>query len=553
MPIPELVESAGPFKGMRWSRSFTPDKAYCEFIKNGMLADPISGGPILSRPGQRLLNDAELGDGSTGHVQLVYQFDLKGGTRHSIVMVDGIIYKAGWTAGSLAEFTWTERVSAADMTSAGVALGAGSPRVYAVTFQDKMVIASDGGTPFMWDGTAGAGGLTNLSNAPVTWSPPTVYAGKVFFVKNTERGTIVWSEEADATTGYEAGGFNNAWTLEQTGHTLLYRILGTNEGLYFFRQSSIGIIRGAVNTTFTTDATKDSVSEEVGTVSPDSVVLHQNRIWFVDQFARPQLFYVGGSELVPLWKDMARLFSSETNDARGYGLNTIDDLNDVQRRLASNQLAVVSASYIPGTDLIMFGQPDFNANVVGENKHFFMFSTLTFELQSMWQFPVACRRLGILFDSANYRFILGYGRGDGWVFSLGAEGQLIDDDEPTGTDVGVVLELIGPRQFDAHDVEVQFDRIDMNGESHTAETISVGYYTPPRIQDNSNTTQTFTTAGLRQSLTYPNPFHESLGITGIGRWFALYLSSDSATVAGRSKFFGWTITGFPLARHPAID
>jgi hypothetical protein len=72
----------------------------------------------------------------------------------------------------------------------------------------------------------------------------TVYYAKLFMLKR-DRKTIVWSEENQPNTGYEAGGYNNAWELTQTSNEPLTAIIGTNEALYYGRKTSVGAIRGA--------------------------------------------------------------------------------------------------------------------------------------------------------------------------------------------------------------------------------------------------------------------------------------------------------------------
>ena len=85
---------------------------------------------------------------------------------------------------------FTEVVTAANFTTASITLSS-TAKCYAVTMADKMVVTDGVNTPWMWDGTTGASGLTKLTNCPVLYGRPTVYYAKLFGIKNTERSTMV--------------------------------------------------------------------------------------------------------------------------------------------------------------------------------------------------------------------------------------------------------------------------------------------------------------------------------------------------------------------------
>lgn len=195
-----------------------------------------------------------------------------------------------WGAG-----TYSNVVTAANFTTASISLVAATH--YWCIFNNTICFNPSDGVqkPFTWDGTSGAGSLTELTNAPTAYGRPTAYAAKLFFIKYAFRDTIAWSEEATANTGYDQGGYSNEWKLGQTGTNPLYAIQGTNEALYYFRGQSIGSIRGQVSTDFVTTATHDAISLSTGTLSPNGVAVSSRGLWFVDQWFIPSFLPFGGS------------------------------------------------------------------------------------------------------------------------------------------------------------------------------------------------------------------------------------------------------------------
>lgn len=190
--------------------------------------------------------------------------------------------------------TYSNVVTSANFTTAGISLVAATH--YWCVFNNTVCFNPSNGSqvPFTWDGTSGAGGLVELTNAPTAYGKPTTFAAKLFFVKYAERDTIVWSEEATANTGYEAGGYSNVWKLGQTGTDPLFALQGTNEELFYFRGNRIGSIRGQVSADFVTTATHDAVSESVGTLSPNGVTTTTRGVWFLDQWNLPTFIPKGG-------------------------------------------------------------------------------------------------------------------------------------------------------------------------------------------------------------------------------------------------------------------
>jgi len=261
-------------------------------IVNLYARDPESGPVLVGVPGFTLMG-AQLGSGGNRTVQRVVQFTKRNGTEYTVAIVGGQFYAYNWGANA-----WTEVLDSSDFSGAGITLSV-SAKVYAVTFADQLVVSDGTNTPWAWDGTT-HGGLTKLTNAPVCYGPLVVYYGKLFAIKNTARQTIVWSEEGDPTTGYEAGGYNNAWDLVQTETEGLVALAATNDALYYLRENSTGAITGAVTTDFQTTGTREAVSSSFGTTSPASVTVIENAVWHVDQYGALRRALLGRSDEVGL-------------------------------------------------------------------------------------------------------------------------------------------------------------------------------------------------------------------------------------------------------------
>ncbi len=171
-------------------------------------------------------------------------------------------------------------------------------RLYAVNFANYWILVDGTNAPEKTTSAYVMSGLTGFTGA--VQGRPTVYYGKLFFIKGSDNSTIVWSEENDPDTGYESGGFNNAWTLRQTSPDGLEAVEGTNVALYVFRQNSITAITGAVNTDFASAGTQDAISTTTGTRSPDAVVTVGDSVFFLDAQCRPQVIDPGRG-VIPLY------------------------------------------------------------------------------------------------------------------------------------------------------------------------------------------------------------------------------------------------------------
>lgn len=288
------VQRSVPIRREGWKGMFTdagnqpPREGMAHLCLNCLPAWP--GGPITARPGITAFG------ATAGNIV----FALFSFYTAASVLVTGRLVKDGssggahidtynWTTG-----IWTTRVSAAVLFAAGLDLPTpGGAAVHWIPFHGTIVFTDDLNNPWTWDGTNGAG-VVRLTNAPVAYGRAAVYYAKLFFIKNSERNTIVWSEENQANTGYEAGGFNNAWSLTQTSSAPLIGLYGTNDALLYWRSQSTGRILGPVTPSFSTSGVHDGVSATVGCGDFRSITRYGTDTFWMDNGGRFQVLPDGG-------------------------------------------------------------------------------------------------------------------------------------------------------------------------------------------------------------------------------------------------------------------
>jgi hypothetical protein len=278
-PARRVDYDAGPFLAMHDAVQYSATAGKPQLARRlvNVYAGVTDDGPVVTGfPGFALMG-SRLGSGSDRTGQRLYQFTKRNGTEYTIGVCGGRVYTFNWGSN-----TWTEVLNGTDFTAASITLST-TAKVYCVTMADGCIFSDGTNVPFSWDGTS-HGGLTKLTNCPPLYGQPVVYYAKLFGIKAAARQTIVWSEEGTPNTGYEAGGYQNAWDLIQTETEGLYALAATNDALYYWRSDSIGAITGAVTTDFRTTGTREAVSENVGTRSPASVIVIGNRPHFVSQF-----------------------------------------------------------------------------------------------------------------------------------------------------------------------------------------------------------------------------------------------------------------------------
>lgn len=261
------------------------------YAGNCVLVQDDVGPVVAGRPGL-IQRGGQLGAVGGRVGQWLGQFSTSDGATKTVAVVNGTIWTYNWGTE-----TWTQVVTAANLSSAGVTVSA-TAKVYATQVGDHLVLSDGVNLAVSWDGTTGSGGLTKLTNAPVFYGPICTYYGKLFGIKNTDRVTLVWSEEGDETTGYETGGYNNAWSLRQTDADPLTAIAATNDQLIAFRRSSTTSIKGAVSDAFATTGTRDGISASIGTASPASVLAWDNYVYFLGSDRHLYRVGAGGLEEV---------------------------------------------------------------------------------------------------------------------------------------------------------------------------------------------------------------------------------------------------------------
>ena len=292
---------AGPFIGCNEAEAYASstqdnqpyntDPSLAYRIVNGMPHNDRSGGVVQRRPYIGVTAPS-----ASAEVQYIGDFPMEDGTWLTVAIAGGEIYKAVGFSG-YAITSWTKLVSTANLTTAGATISA-THRIRCVAGNDLLVISDGTNTPIQWDGSSGAGGVTVLSNCPVLYGQPTIHAGKLFGIKNAARFTFVWSEENDFTTGYEAGGYNNAWDFQQTSASPLSILIGSNAGLHVIRERGYSFVSGTVNADFVSAATTDAISATIGSMSPDGAAIYRDRIVFVGSDLWPHLSDLNGGGLL---------------------------------------------------------------------------------------------------------------------------------------------------------------------------------------------------------------------------------------------------------------
>lgn len=293
----------GPPKGVRNTQDpYDQDPAYLVNARNGYIPDPDGDSGWYARPGFALVNSgAQIS--STGRAQGGYAHTNLDGEVFDFVVIGGKLYRADTT---LVAFT--------DVTPVGITIDAGATaRISFASLAGEMIV-SDGVNP-PWiasslDTTPIVGTAINFDGAGTDWSAQwiTVYSGALVVLMNQLDGTyaktdIAWSAPGDASIGYQQANYDYRWTLEQTGSAPIYAIHGTNVGLYYWRQRSIGVATGALGPHFQTTHTDDAVADNVGTQSPQCIQRFENKIFFIDQIGRPWMLPLG-SVPKPIWQDM---------------------------------------------------------------------------------------------------------------------------------------------------------------------------------------------------------------------------------------------------------
>lgn len=291
--------------------------------RNIYIPDPTNQSGTYARPGFVLGNNGDpvYSSATDFKGQGVYtHFDVSGNPTNFCVF-GGHLFREDTITGVLT-----------DVTPVGVAIDSNP--------ESRVYFASMGGVMAVTDGVNRPWVASNLSSTPITgayidfdgsgtaWAafgPPVVFGGSGFFVLRSvnsvgARLDIAWSEPNDWTTGYQQSGYDNRWTLEQTGTTPINGLAGTNVALYYWRQRSIGSISGTVGPDLATTATHDAISTNVGTQAPQTIIQFGGTIYFCDVIGRPWAFSLGSAPR-PIWHQLRGIVDTEPTAYPGVTAN----------------------------------------------------------------------------------------------------------------------------------------------------------------------------------------------------------------------------------------
>jgi hypothetical protein len=293
----EIPLEDGPWDGMLDSISPTA-KAAGKYLlgQNVYPLDPDIAEAIVGRPGVKQLG-AQLGAVANRRVQGIFQFTKSTGFEATVGVAGGKFYTYDW---GLA--LWSEVLTTGQLAAAGIVIDQYAQVAFA-NFGDRLVVSDGVHDLWDWNGTTGAG-LRNLVNSEPMYGQIRVYYARIVGISAINRDTILWSETDDATTGYRAGGFNNAWAPTQNDPNRLEALLATNGVLYAFRAHSGLPLEGPPGPGFSTDNTRDSISDTFGTLSPFAAILHDVNAMVLDANLHPQFLRPGGAGFIPIWREL---------------------------------------------------------------------------------------------------------------------------------------------------------------------------------------------------------------------------------------------------------
>lgn len=499
LPAEQLCQQV--FRGMKDSADpQTADPTYARLIQNCYPLDGGLGARLIGRPGLAQIG-AQIG--AAGRVQGIYQFTKISGTEYTIVIAGGKFYTYNWTTN-----VFTEDAPAAATIST-------TATCYFVTISDVVVISDGVNTPWTWDGTTDV----VLTACPVLYGQPTIYYAKMFGIKNTERSTVVWCEEADPTTGYEYAGYNNAWTLGQTDQDPLFALLGTNEALYYWRARSIGAIRGAVDADFINSGTREGVSQTVGTSSPDGIAIDGGNAWFMDTDNRPTGLSIAGGRLnTSSWKDVRETLSSWDE----------------------TKLSKSRACYDPQTNLVLVGAV---ADSSTECDRYVAVDADSGDIAGIW-LGWTSTAMSTVKNAAGKPTIL-HGSVNGYVYQHGTPDGTLWNDALNATDGGTaaIAHKVTGAHLGAHMyLAKRFVRWDVSVWAETDMALTLSYKTPRGAPASQSKTVDLSS--------FPVEYHVSIGLDGDGRW--ILPTIEHANASQRFGLERWCVTAITYGQEPGI-
>jgi hypothetical protein len=540
MPTQLLTETYGP--GLPVIAAQTKQKCIVGILEGWRDRD----GWIVKRPG---MVGMYIGGTAPGNCQAVGNTDFSVGTPNTWAVFSGELYTFNWTTA-----VWTRVVTTANLTTASITLqgGANSP-VYWVNFAGGVVFNDESNRPFFWDGRTGSVGLTSLTNGPASaLRQPVVYAAKLFFIKGAAgEVTIVWSEENQPNTGYEAGGFNNAWDLIQTSRSPIQQLAATNYGLFVFRTDQTEIIRGRVTTTFQTDATLAAIP---GTgLAGRAPVFANNRLWWVSQWGRPTMLPIGSTDPIDISVQFEWAFSNEAALSR-QGLPGLSAADYSKVLRTPNTYA--EAIYFNDLDKV-----GFLFHSAGSLRR----DTLLYDVEGRAAGRITDHLATASWGPAPHGVVYDYTNapsdkrvalvgGDDFPYMIYASGLDADQEFDGSNKSAPELEVVLSKAFEGSEFEMMFDimrvRIETDGLAG-AQTFNLGLYTPADLKAG-----TLSHDGITETLTDGTSWTEHLleyGVGKYGRWAYPSLKGFTFTTVGKYRILDVTIEAYPVAPFPKVD
>lgn len=530
-PTPLSIPPSGPFEGMidTTDPGVSPT-TYARLLRNVYVKEGIPGRRVVGRPGYRVAATSgvgspgsPLGNGGNKRGQLVYTFTQTNGTVHYVVIVGGKFYE--WDPSA---HTFTEKIEAADFSGASITLSP-TARCEAVTIGGKMVVTDGTNTAFTWDGTLH--GVAKLTGVPVFISPR-VYYGALVAIKASDLTTFVWSETNDPTTGYDVGGYNNAWQFVQTGSDPLTALAASNEALFIYRARQIARVLGVLGPDSQASGTRADVDTTHGTTGRP--VVTDDGLWYADADGRPYFrpFY---GEALDLWA------AAETN------------LRTITRSTLTNA-EVVEWSAL---DAVAFGYASVGLTWPNIWLIYGRTSKKMIGLFSGW----TANRIGVVKDSAMRPTLLFLGSDDGYAyeFTLPVDTEYNDEVISSGAIVETPI---------AHEVTGHPWGVDLTDEKWWRELDLVVSSTGPadmqlRLETARGTTSAipFTVDGTTGAICgvglagtavcggEATEIRVTVGTNAYGRWAAPTLTHSG--LGEGFEFAAWAPQGHRLHRHLA--
>jgi hypothetical protein len=518
-----LMLEDGPWSQMIDSRSPTArvEGAYT-LGQNVYPMDSGLGETLVGRPGSRPAG-ARLVT-FPAFIQAITQFS-HGASETTVAVAGGELYTFNWTTE-----TWTKVVTTANLTTKSITLSAVPLVVACVTFGDALVVSDQNNIPFLWDGTSGSAGLTKLTNCPPLYGQPTVHQARLFGIKALDQRTMVWSEADDATTGYDTGGFTNAWTLRQTDQHPLTRLVGTNSGLIIFRARSVTMASGDVGTLeFQSTDTREAIDSSVGTYTPFAVLEIGPNILFLSSDLQPYLLRPGATGVVPIWSGLRNTLvggAARANPQQAFAVNY------TPASLAIFAVSDSLASTAPNTLLVYDVRGDNPVPVgVWNGWDQASISAMAMVLDTQLPTPVPRWMHGDYGTSGGYVYL--HGNPDDATF-------LTDDSLPAGAQPIYHLVHCQPLGYSTGREKI-FDREDVSFRAPTPQQVSIWNRTPRGDSDPYALTVDPADVEIETKVT--------LGLDEEGRWIAPRVAHQA--LGEQFGLVAVSVTGYAADNDPA--